>query len=151
MDKPMTKEIAQKMLQSNEESLRDLALLHYPELGSIMDRVKTYEDACRVLGESPTVRWPSELTKSEIAYRKLCVVIKALNEGWKPCFGDVNYKYFPYFRLEDGCQVFHNVFCWSTVTFVPVPSLLKSRELAEYAGTQFIDLYRDWLQMEDYK
>lgn len=53
MSKPMTKEIAQKMLQSKEESLRDLALLHYPELGSITDRVKTYEDACRITGDYP--------------------------------------------------------------------------------------------------
>lgn len=140
------------MLQSNEESLRDLAILHYPELGSIMDRVKTYEDACRVLGESPTVRWPSELTKSEIAYRKLCVVIKALNGGWTPCFWDSNqFKYFPFFKLEAGCQVFNCVFNWRTNAVVPAPSLFKSKELTEYAGTQFIDLYRDWLQMEDYK
>ena len=150
MSKPMTKEIAQKMLQSNEESLRDLALLHYPELGSIMDRVKTYEDACRITGDYPYLH--QGLSKSEIAYRKLCVVIKALNEGWKPCFGgDSQYKYFPYFTLEDGCQVFDGVFVWSYRTSIPAPSLFKSRELAEYAGTQFIDLYRDWLQMEDYK
>ena len=147
MNKPMTKEIAQKMLQSNEESLRDLALLHYPELGSITDRVKTYEDACRVLDIQPMV-----ITKSEIAYRKLCVIIKALNEGWKPCFGDDDqYKYFPVFKLEGGCQVFGSVDYWRTNADVPAPSLLKSRELVEYAGKQFIDLYRDWLQMEDYK
>lgn len=152
MDKPMTKEIAQKMLQSNEESLRDLALLHYPELGSIMDRVKTYEDACRVLGVNPDIVISDVLSNAEIAYRKLCVVIKTLNGDWKPCFGDSNqYKYFPYFKLEDGCQVFDGVVGWSAGTLVPAPSLFKSRELAEYAGTQFIDLYRDWLQMGDYK
>lgn len=150
MDKPMTKEIAQKMLQSNEESLRDLALLHYPELGSIIDRVKTYEDACRITGDYPDLH--QGLSRAEIAYRKLCVVIKALNEGWKPCFGDSNqYKYFPYFKLEDGCQVFNSVNDWIPGADVPAPSLFKSRELAKYAGTQFIDLYRDWLQMEDYK
>lgn len=150
MDKPMTKEIAQKMLQSNEESLRDLALLHYPELGSIMDRVKTYEDACRITGDYPDLH--QGLSRAEIAYRKLCVIIKALNGDWKPCFGDSNqYKYFPYFKLEDGCQVFYCVSRWIACANVPAPSLFKSRELAEYAGTQFIDLYRDWLQMEDYK
>lgn len=150
MNKPMTKEIAQKMLQSNEESLRDLALLHYPELGSIMDRVKTYEDACRITGDYPDLH--QGLSRAEIAYRKLCVIIKALNEGWKPCFGDSNqYKYFPYFKLEDGCQVFDGVDFWVPRADVPAPSFFKSRELAEYAGTQFIDLYRDWLQMEDYK
>ena len=49
MKKPMTKEIAQKMLQSNEESLRDLALLHYPELGDITQRIKTIEDTYKEL------------------------------------------------------------------------------------------------------
>lgn len=150
MNKPMTKEIAQKMLQSNEESLRDLALLHYPELGSITDRVKTYADACRITGDYPDLH--QGLRKSEIAYRKLCVIIKALNEGWKPCFGDGRqYKYFPVFVLEDNCQVFYCVNFWYSVTDVPAPSLLKSRELAEYVGKQFLNLYRDWLQMEDYK
>lgn len=150
MSKPMTKEIAQKMLQSNEESLRDFALLHYPELGSITGRVKTYEDACRITGDYPDLH--QGLSKSEIAYRKLCVIIKALNEGWKPCFGgDSQYKYFPYFTLKDGCQVFCNVDGWNRNTSVPASSLFKSSELAKYAGAQFIDLYRDWLQMEDYK
>ena len=146
----MTKEIAQKMLQSNEESLRDLALLHYPELGSIMDRVKTYKDACRITGEYPDLH--QGLSKAEIAYRKLCVIIKALNEGWKPCFWDLcEHKYFQIFRLENGCQVFHGVDTFFSRSEVPATSLFKSRELAEYAGKQFIDLYRDWLQMEDYK
>ncbi len=146
----MTKEIAQKMLQSSEESLRDLALLHYPELGCIMNRVKTYKDACRITGEYPYLH--KGLSKAEIAYRKLCVIIKALNEGWKPCLGGADqYKYFPYFKLKDGCQVFSCVSRWYTGTTVPAQSLLKSNELAEYAGIQFIHLYRDWLQMEDYK
>ena len=140
------------MLQSNEESLRDLALLHYPELGSITDRVKTYEDACRVLGVNPDIVISDVLSNAEIAYRKLCVVIKALNGGWKPCLGDLcEHKYFLIFRLENGCQVFHGVDTFFSRSEVPITSLFKSHELAEYAGTQFIDLYRNWLQMEDYK
>ena len=144
MSKPMTKEIAQKMLQSSEESLRDLALLHYPELGSIMDQVKTYKDACRITGEYPDLH--QGLSKAEIAYRKLCVIIKALNEGWKPCFWDrTQYKYSPYFRLEDGHQVFYYVYDWYSSTDVPATSLFKSRELAEKIALENQDLYGQML------
>ena len=53
----------------------------------ITKRVKTYADACAVLGIEPmneTVLAKLGFTKDEIAYRKLKTIAEALNEGWRP-------------------------------------------------------------------
>ena len=67
----------------------------------ITKRVKTYADACAVLGIEPMnedVFTKLGFTKDEIAYRKLKTIAEALNEGWRPNWADSNeYKYFPWF------------------------------------------------------
>lgn len=53
----------------------------------ITKRVKTYADACAVLGIEPmneAVLAKLGFTKDEIAYRKLKTIAEALNEGWRP-------------------------------------------------------------------
>lgn len=143
MEKPMTKEIAQKMLQSNEESLRDLALLHYPELGDITQRIKTIEDAYKELGITRTVL--KGLTKREQAFRDICVVVDALNEGWKPNFNNSSqYKYTLWWNLQGQALNCVSSYFYS-VANVPAPTLLKSKALAEYAARQFKDLWLLWL------
>ena len=67
----------------------------------ITKRVKTYADACAVLGIEPmneTVLAKLGFTKDEIAYRKLKTIAEALNEGWRPDWANSNeYKYWPWF------------------------------------------------------
>jgi hypothetical protein len=74
----------------------------------ITERVKTYEDACKVLGIQPVnfhdLRYSSPidnsrcfLEKDEVAYIKLKTIVEALNEGWKPNFTEDEYRYFPWF------------------------------------------------------
>ena len=53
----------------------------------ITDRVKTYEDACKVLGVEPINEQNAKaqgFRPDEIARRKLETIAAALNEGWKP-------------------------------------------------------------------
>ena len=69
----------------------------------ITERVKTVEDALRVLGtpdeEIKDFFKPFEkLGKDVVAYMKLRVITEALNEGWKPKFTDDEYRWFPWFR-----------------------------------------------------
>lgn len=67
----------------------------------ITKRVKTYADACAVLGIEPmneTVLAKLGFTKDEIAYRKLKTIAEALNEGWRPDWANSNEnKYWPWF------------------------------------------------------
>ncbi len=72
---------------------------------NVMERVKTFEDACRELGENhPLVKSYEALcsvdTDNNIeAYAKLRIICAALNEGWKPQFTKDEYRYYPWFYL----------------------------------------------------
>lgn len=71
----------------------------------IMERVKTFEDACRELGEEHL--FVKQYNSNEMAdvdtdldaYLKLRIICAALNEGWKPKFIEDEYRWFPFFYL----------------------------------------------------
>lgn len=76
----------------------------------IMERVKTFEDACRELGEEhPFVRSYNGYTNNIhennkndtdiLAYLKLRIICAALNEGWEPQFTEDEWRYYPWFWL----------------------------------------------------
>lgn len=53
----------------------------------IIERVKTFDDACKVVGLDKVqvgVAGLDDDTNSIIAYIKLAIIAKALNEGWQP-------------------------------------------------------------------
>lgn len=74
---------------------------------NIMERVKTFEDACAILGENHTLvkeYWGVVynnivITKNLIAYLKLRIICEALNEGWKPKFDGEEYRHYPLFWI----------------------------------------------------
>lgn len=74
---------------------------------NIMERVKTFEDACEVLGEehSYVQEYRSvandnfDFTQDLIAYLKLRIICAALNEGWKPTFSDGECRSYPWFYI----------------------------------------------------
>lgn len=119
---------------------------------NITKRVKTYADACAVLGIEPIneeVFTKLGFTKDEIAYRKLKTVVEALNEGWRPDWTNSNeYKYWPWFVYNQQSAGFAYAYASYAVarTSTTIGSRLcfKTRELAAYAGRQFEDLYNDF-------
>lgn len=119
----------------------------------ITKRVKTYEDACAVLGIAPVddeIMGRLGFTKDEIAYRKLKTIAEALNEGWRPDWSDGNeYKWWPWFQYNSALAGLScaNATYAATLTPAFVGSRLcyKTRELATYAGRQFECLYNDFL------
>lgn len=68
--------------------------------------IKSYEDACKVLGVQPisenaVAAFPAEDRKSMLAYHKLTIIARAINGGWKPDWDNTNqYKYYPIFYYE---------------------------------------------------
>lgn len=71
----------------------------------ITERVKTFEDALKELGEdNPFVKeyWAivnmdMDLSIDILAVLKLRIIVAALNEGWMPKFTDDEYRYYPWF------------------------------------------------------
>ena len=77
---------------------------------NIMDRIKTFEDACDELGsEHPMVlayrntnlrdEEVADENKDVIAYLQLRIIVAALNEGWEPQFMPGEYRWCPYYVL----------------------------------------------------
>ena len=116
-------------------------------------RIKTYEDACAELGISPLNEAKLielGLTKNDIAYQKLSTIIKALNEGWKPdvCNSNVN-RWYPWFKPNGSPSSFAFYDSIYDCTYASAGSgsrlYLKSRELSDYCGRQFIDLWKQFI------
>ena len=151
----------------------------FSETIPVTERVKTYDDAVKELGEdhpfvvaanSAVWRYPEEDNQDIVAYLKLRVVVAALNDGWKPEFTDYERRWSPWYRLytkeeidnlseEDKEQVLLwggfasggslcglayavSINAWScSDACVGSRLALKSEELADYAGKQFIELF----------
>ena len=123
----------------------------------ITERIKTVKDACAELGEEhPLVTQyrlsvaaaylGDPMTEDFIAFLKLRIIAAALNEGWEPKFEKDEKRWYPWFTVKQGSLVFsHAGYAGSnSVTNLGVRLVFKSRELAEYAGKQFIDIYKDF-------
>jgi hypothetical protein len=115
----------------------------------ITDRVKTFEDACKVLKiDYHSFQLAAMLDSPDvIAYQKLKIIARALNEGWTPDWDNQSqYKYYPWFDMRGSGLVFSHVTYWCQDSIVGSRLCFRSRELAEYAGTQFTDIYRAFLK-----
>ena len=114
-------------------------------------------------------------TEDILAFAKLRVIAEALNEGWKPKFDGDDCRYYPWFYIytkkeyeeldEDekkDCRVvgrsYFNANAFGGVVYAYAHSAssysyahfgsrlaFKTRELAEYCGKQFIDIWEKFL------
>lgn len=124
----------------------------------ITDRVKTYEDACKVLGVEPINEQNAKaqgFRSDEIARRKLETIAAALNEGWKPDWNNTDqYKYYPYFYIQENAKgkgsaglSYATTDNAATAASAAIGSRLcfYASRLARYASNQFTDLYEQIL------
>lgn len=123
------------------------------EYEDICERVKSYADACNVLGV-PQLDEKAMLSagfrEDEIARRKLETITAALNEGWKPDFNNTNeYKYYPWFYIKPhtngalaGLSCAYTTYA-ASATSAGIGSRLCFRDhrTAAYAGNTFPELY----------
>ena len=117
----------------------------------IKDKVKSFEDACKVLDITPSVPVvtgiPEKYQKPLIANYQLMVIAEALNEGWTPDWSNREWdKWHPWFDMDDSSSAGRFSFCGSddrnSLSHVGSRLCFKSRELSNYAGKQFEDIYR---------
>jgi hypothetical protein len=119
----------------------------------MMEQIKTFEDACKVVGISPELPdvsgFPEKHRKSVLAQHQLTTIAEALNEGWTPDWSDHRqYKYIPWFEDVSGVGLSYvDYVAWHSLTNVGSRLYYKSNELAEYAGKQFESIYRDYLTL----
>ena len=113
MKPTLTKEIAQKMYESNEQSLKDFALLNYPELGE-KQLPKSWEELNYIkrgyyVGSDSTISGDGggftidrqnrntfatkEQAEASIAMAQLSQLREVYRDGWKPDWSDDSSKY----------------------------------------------------------
>lgn len=118
----------------------------------VTDRIKTINDVLidnNINIDDFNDAW-SELEPDEKAYAILKLLAKSLNEGWTPDWSNANeLKYYPYFEMK-GSSGFRFLVCdgWFSYSRVGSRLCFKSRELAEYAGKQFTDVYKQFMVID---
>lgn len=119
---------------------------------NVMEQIKTVADvlAAHGLSEEEFDEQCEGLSEDEKAYRIIKLLAEALNEGWTPDWSNTDqYKYSPWFYMG-GSAGFRCYVCYSWRTGSGVGSRLcyKSSELAEYAGKNFTEVYKQFMTIE---
>lgn len=112
--------------------------------------IKTFGDVCNFLGidQAEFEEENSHLPEDVYAYMQLRLISKALNGGDHMNYDDVEeYKYYPWFNsVGSSSGLSYGGYRYDrTVSDVGSRLVYKSREIAEYAGRTFIDIYNKYI------
>ena len=121
----------------------------------IKERIKTFDDVLdyhNLIAED-FFNQCSKLSKDEIVYRKIKLIAEALNEGWTPDWSNGEWdKWYPWFKMDDSSSAGRFSFLASdnrrSTSVVGSRLCFKSKDLADYAGTQFLDIYKDFFTIK---
>ena len=137
------------------------------ELGEDHPMVSVYDAlVSRANGEQSLAEW---MGKDVVAFLKLRIITEALNEGWHPKFTEDEYRYYPWFyiytkeeydnfseeekrrcvgRADGSAHANGGLVCSyandassGSAAVGGVRLDFSNRDLAEYAGKQFIDIW----------
>ena len=138
----LTKSEIDEMFQASNSAQLEVLKKFFTGSKDIRDKVKSFLDACNILDVDPKSVYRSSDSQTDVAFKKLKIIIKALNEGWWPNFeDDKQFKYWNYFKLKGGfsyCTTSYN----ATTTDVPSALLLKSNKLAVYVSEIALEEYK---------
>lgn len=159
-----------------------LTLIDEPEK-DVRKRIKTFEDACHEIGIDAEA-WNRDkislgLEPDVLAFLKLRIIVKALNEGWEPRFTEDECRYYPWFILytgeeynkldeEEKSRVVYRSYYYAfalggvsysyansdssfALAYFGVRLAFKTSELAAYCGRQFLDIWADFVFLPEKK
>ena len=141
------------------------------ELGEDHPMVSVYDAlVTRANGEQSLAEW---MGKDVVAFLKLRIITEALNEGWHPKFTEDENRYYPWFytytkeeydnfseeekrrcvgRAVLNAFAFGGLVCADANDAASLSNTnygarlaFSNRDLAEYAGRQFIDIWADFV------
>ncbi|MES2133855.1 MAG: hypothetical protein V4506_16000 [Bacteroidota bacterium] len=148
--KQLSKEEALKRISAIDVEVKELRKIIESEekQGPILDRLHSFEDACRIKGVLPNdiVRFPSPKNDWEIAKNaedQLEFIIEVAVEDWVCNWNDSNQKkWIPVFDFSSAGFVFYDTNCNYTYTYSGLGSRLPTQEMATIIGKRFIHLYK---------
>jgi len=146
----INEQTARKLYPDSPEWLKKILIEEFGEeklKQKDYESIKSFEDACKELGKKPSDVFSNTHLPDEIAYKKLKVIVKAINDEWIPDWRNSNEKkWYPWFNLSSGFGFSYSDY-YDSGTYTDVGSRLcfNSAEKAEFAGMQFTDLYKEFL------
>ena len=132
-----------EMYKESDDAQKKVLDKFFVRKKSIIDRIKSFSDACVELGLKESDVFSSSDDKDIKAYKKLKVIVKALNEGWYPNWNTDEYKYYNWWTLR-GVFCFYscsNFYCYSGV---PSALCFKSAELSKHAAKIALEEYKEF-------
>lgn len=131
------------------------ALIPPPAADAVV--VKSFKDARRILGKNHAYvvaytnamngifgNVSASFNRSYIAYMKLRIISEVLNEGWQPDWTNQGEeRFYPCFEYGKSGEFKFRCLCIAATAEVGGMICYKTRDLAEYAGRQFIDIYKE--------
>jgi hypothetical protein len=144
------KEIQEMISASDEKQLKVVEGVF--KIKDITQEVKSLEDAVNKLGDKDEeviqlrkLESIEGLAEHILNNQIAVVIVKALNDGWVCKWDDsAEYKYYPWFYLGNNFRYYFDD-SWTTDSFASARLCLKSSKLATYAGTQFTEVYRKFM------
>ena len=150
----ITEEQAKKLYFEASENFKEVLESNFGKttfLKNFQDAVKTYYDACEIIGEKPIDEqhlMDCGLGKSEIAFMKLKTIFKAankMNNDWKADYSNSSqYKYYPYSVWRSSGFRYRDTYCTLTSTRTGSRLCCGTSDDAEYIGKKFEYLYNDY-------
>lgn len=133
-----------KLVDTEEEQKKDER--------PITERVKTFEDACKELGEDhklvqqfKAIQEAIAEDKEATAYFKLGIITAALNEGWEPDFtNDDEYRYYPYLCIWTKEELEDKDEAWKDDHNLQLCLCVGSSSHGANCGLAFADSYEAW-------
>ncbi len=125
-----------------------------------LETIKTYEDICKLDGVDPIASLPYQnpVNSEEAAVNNFSKVIRInriLNDGWKPDWSNWDeYKYYPWFEMDSDETGSGSGFsylgydCALDHSTVGSRLVYKTRELAKFAGTVFLEEYKGYMVIQ---
>jgi hypothetical protein len=120
------------------------------------ENIATFEDACAKLGIKPEDVTNSTDTTEEAAYKKLKVVVRAINtdangKTWVPDWNNTDeQKWWPWFLLSSGFGFDVSDYDFdNTITSVGSRLCFQTKEQSDYCATRFLGLYNDFLTIKE--
>ena len=123
-----------KLVDAEEEQKKDER--------PITERVKTFEDACKELGEDHKLVQQYRAIEGTplmdsidiVAYFKLRIITAALNEGWVPQFTEDEERWYPYLVLWFKGELEDKSDEWKDERNLQVPVVVGSAHSGSYVG-----------------
>lgn len=132
-----------KLVDAEEEQKKDER--------PITERVKTFEDACKELGEDHKLVQQYRAAEGTslmdsinvAAYLKLRIITAALNEGWEPQFTEDEDRWYPYLVLWFKGELDDKSDEWKDERNLQVPVVVGGAHYGSNVGVSALDSYRD--------